>query len=154
MSNLDEGDLFLLIAQAIVDAGRRYDRPGPRNAVECRAAAKAVIAAGWRPPPAIPDDTGAPDDPTRIIDRIRPVLLAHGWRAPAQTITTLGELSGLPIGTVILSKQGGIWVVASSCLIASSCRSDHCRTWYEPGALRAVSSQQISLPATVIWGPG
>jgi hypothetical protein len=41
----DEGDLFEIVATA-----QNKARPAGFNAQECRDIAKAIIAAGWRPP--------------------------------------------------------------------------------------------------------
>ena len=72
-------------------------------------------------------------------------ILAAGYRKP-RTITTVEELDALPDGTIILSEVGGCWE-------AGEWRGHGMNWWKEPGRREIAHSEDLALPATVLYTP-
>lgn len=67
-----------------------------------------------------------------------------GYRKP-RTITTVEELDALPDAVLVLTEQGGYW--------ESIKRMDGKNWWKEPGARNVSPSEDLTLPATVLYEP-
>ena len=65
--------------------------------------------------------------------------------AKPRTITTAEELDALTDGVLVLTEQGGYW--------ESVKRMDGLNWWKEPGASKVSRSDDLTLPATVLYEP-
>lgn len=69
-------------------------------------------------------------------------IIAAGYTKP-RTITTVEELDALPNGSFIETEQGGYW---------QADKRGHGEIWWlEPGNPRSSLSEDLTLPATVLW---
>ena len=80
-------------------------------------------------------DFNMPDDAAEAI-------LDAGWRPPARVVTTVEELDGLPVGSIVRDVERAA--------LDEKWDDD---TWAEAGYEYTFSSRSIHLPAAVIYDP-
>jgi hypothetical protein len=68
-------------------------------------------------------------------------LAGHEAASRPRQVTTVAELDALPVGSVVLSEQGAIWERESDAY------------WIETGNTWRVQSEDIALPARVLYVP-
>lgn len=95
---------------------------------------------------ALGDVTGIYDTSENEDQRLADAILAAGYRKP-RTITTVEELDALPLHGVIVDDAGDGIVYRKMDL-----RQDGVQ-WFEPGYLLNWDSDEITLPATVLYEP-
>ena len=72
-------------------------------------------------------------------------ILAAGYRKP-RTITSVEELHGLPLGSVIIDSDPSVLQMLEKSAIGGA-------EWAQPNEERIYSSGHVTLPATVLYEP-
>ncbi len=85
-------------------------------------------------------DTYVGDEP-EVRDVLRDLIAEH-----ERTVQTAADLERLPVGTVVVTEQGGIWQAVI--------RDRFSLLWYEPGhSGQGARAADLSLPARILYMP-
>lgn len=95
--------------------------------------------------PAALTDTSDPQYTAGLLARLRDAIASYEARYERQ-VRSVSEMESLPVGTVVLTEQGGIWQAVH--------RDRFSLVWYEPGhGGLGARAAELTLPAQVIYTP-
>ncbi|WP_029924027.1 hypothetical protein [Nocardia otitidiscaviarum] len=78
----------------------------------------------------------------------------RGWRPPARVIETYPELEALPVGAVVMEADYKGWETYSCpAVMVRIALEDNLLRWSYPGDYRDYISDEINLPALLLWEP-
>ncbi|MFD9992083.1 hypothetical protein ACFWXT_29685 [Bacillus cereus] len=79
-------------------------------------------------------------------------IVEAAWRPPARVIDNYPDLDALPVGAIVIEADTATWAEGPNMCTRIALEGDLLR-WSMPGDNRDYLTEEINLPAIVVWRP-